>query len=292
MTGISANSRIGVIGTGRVAQALALGLGKATSSPPLIWGRSAAGREEAISRVGRKASASENMSDLIEACDIIAIAVSDDAVAPVVKQMASLIPAEHTPFVFHVSGRSGAAVLDSLREKGALTAAIHPAMTFTGNPLEEVTRMSGAYFAITGSSDSAWETARQIVAGLGGVTAEITEDRRALYHAGLCHAANHLVTLLSGSSRILSAAGVEEPNAMLAPLARAALENSLARGFDALSGPVLRGDRETIGRHMTALADQCPQVLPAYRAMALATLNELEAEGAPIPLGGVRAELS
>ncbi|SLK02747.1 Rossmann-like and DUF2520 domain-containing protein [Novosphingobium mathurense] len=291
MTGNSANRRIGIIGTGRVAQALALGLGANTLSPPLIWGRTATGREEAVSRIGRQAHASDTMADLVEASDIIAIAVSDDAVASVIEKMATLIPAGHMPFVFHVSGRSGAAVLDPLREKCALTAAIHPAMTFTGNPQEEVTRMTGAYFAITGSSDRAWDMARQIVAELGGVAAEVTEDRRALYHAGLCHAANHLVTLLAGSSHILSAAGVEEPYAMLTPLVRAALENSLARGFDALSGPVLRGDRETIGRHIAALVEHCPQVLPAYRAMALATVDELETEGAPLPLGGVRSEL-
>ncbi|WP_313738015.1 DUF2520 domain-containing protein, partial [Sphingobium yanoikuyae] len=64
--------------------------------------------------------------------------------------------------------------------------------------------------------------------------------------------------------------------ALLAPLVRAALDNSLDRGIDALSGPLLRGDRQTIGNHLTALTSHAPELLPAYRAMALATLDALD----------------
>jgi predicted short-subunit dehydrogenase-like oxidoreductase (DUF2520 family) len=117
--------------------------------------------------------------------------------------------------------------------------------------------------------------ARQIVGLLGGVTVEIAEERRPLYHAALCHASNHLVTLMAGASHALTATGVDDPAALLAPLVRAALENSLERGFAALSGPLLRGDEQTVAGHLAALATDCPALLPAYRAMALATLDEL-----------------
>src|SRR3546814_6617023 len=81
---------------------------------------------------------------------------------------------------------------------GAMTAAIHPAMTFTGDPESEVGRMAGARFAITAATGEAIERARHIVAALGGIAVEIAEERRALYHAALCHASNHLVTLEIG----------------------------------------------------------------------------------------------
>jgi predicted short-subunit dehydrogenase-like oxidoreductase (DUF2520 family) len=135
--------------------------------------------------------------------------------------------------------------------------------------------MAGARFAVTASSDLALALAHKVVACLKGVAVDIPEAQRALYHAALCHAANHLVTLMAGSQRALAAAGVEEPSALLAPLVRAALENSLAHGFAALSGPLLRGDGQTIGNHLVALAQDCPEMAPAYRAMALATLDEL-----------------
>ena len=282
--------QIGVIGSGRVARALALGLGVHSAAPPLLYGRSPARLDAAVAQVGR-AIATTRYGTLAEACDVIVIAVSDDAIGLVVAEVADAMPDGRSPFVFHVSGGGGAAVLDPMRAKGALTAAIHPVMTFIGDPLAEVRHMVGARFAITGSSAAANAHAALMVRLLGGVAIAIREDHRALYHAALCHAANHLVTLLSGSSRVLSIAGVEEPHALLAPLVRAALENSLAHGFAALSGPLLRGDDATIRNHLTALSDYSPESLPAYRAMAIATLDELDRSGARPPAPGLRDEL-
>src|SRR3546814_20897775 len=65
-------------------------------------------------------------------------------------------------------------------------------------------------------------------------------------------------------------------SALLAPLIRAALGNSLVHGFAGLSGPLLRGDARTIGNPLTVLANDSPALLPAYSAMARATLDELQ----------------
>lgn len=272
--------QFGVIGTGRVAQALALGLAPHSIAPPLLWGRSAESAQKAAMQVGSVAAT--HAGDLVDASDIIAIAVSDHAVADVAADIAAKLPANRSPFVFHVSGRSGAVVLEPLRAAGSSTAAIHPAMTFTGQPRSEVGRMAGARFAITGSTSEAAAQAREVVALLGGVAVEIAEARRPLYHAALCHASNHLVTLVAGASRALEDAGVDDPAGLLAPLVRAALENSLEQGFAGLSGPLLRGDHRTIGDHLDALAAFSPDLLPAYRAMARATLDELERSGSDV----------
>lgn len=273
--------QFGIVGSGRVARAFALGFAPHSATPPLLWGRSSEHVRTAVSGIG--GAAAQDLSQILARCDAVAIAVSDDALADVVADMAALVPAGHTPFVFHVSGRSGAAVLAPLRASGASTAAIHPAMTFTGDPESEVRRMAGARFAITGSAPDATAWAHETVSLLGGVAVEIAEERRALYHAALCHASNHLVTLIAGASDALSDAGIDDPAALLAPLVRAALENSLAQGFAGLSGPLLRGDHRTIGGHLDALGAFSPDLLPAYRAMARATLDELERRGRDIP---------
>lgn len=273
--------QIGIAGAGRVAQALALGLGAHSAAPVILWGRAPDRLRMAVGRAGR-AVAAERLETLVEACDLIVIAVSDDAVASVAADMIPAVAAGRAPFIFHVSGRSGAALLDPLRGAGALTAAIHPVMTFTGDPQEEVRRMAGARFAITGSTAAASAAAGEVVRRLGGVGVEIAEAHRPLYHAALCHAANHLVTLLDGSFGALRSAGVDDPATLLAPLVRAALENSLTHGFAALSGPLLRGDGETMAGHLTALAGHSPELLPAYRAMARATLDAMERSGATI----------
>jgi predicted short-subunit dehydrogenase-like oxidoreductase (DUF2520 family) len=224
--------------------------------------------------------AARDRADLLPGCDVIALAVSDDALEHVVTELAAdMTRAGAAPFVFHVSGRSGVTVLAPLANLGAPTAAIHPAMTYTGDADIEAQRMVGARFAVTSANAMARTLAEQIVQCLGGVMVEIAEQHRALYHAGLCHAANHLVALMTGSIRALTIAGVDEPAALLAPLVRAALENSLTQGIAALSGPLLRGNVRTIDGHLAALARDCPDLLPAYRAMALATLDELARSG-------------
>ncbi|NIJ36855.1 putative short-subunit dehydrogenase-like oxidoreductase (DUF2520 family) [Sphingopyxis panaciterrae] len=273
--------QFGIVGSGRVAQALAQALAPHSVAPPVLWGRSPEKLQAAVARVDR-AAASSSIHQLASACDVIAIAVSDDAIGAVTADLAAALPADRAPFVFHVSGRSGAAILEPLCAAGALTAAIHPAMTFTGDPQQEAGRMAEARFAITGSTPAAIQRARHIVALLEGIAVEIAEDRRPLYHAALCHASNHLVTLMTGASHALEKAGVHDPAGLLAPLVRAALENSLKQGFSGLSGPLLRGDDRTIGSHLDALDTWYPDLLPAYRAMALATLDELERSGSPV----------
>lgn len=267
----------GVVGAGRVAQALALAFAPHSTLPPMMWGRSPERTASAVKGVG--AVAATALDHVMAECDVIAIAVADDALADVIGDMPALPPANRGRFIFHVSGRSGAAILEPLRLAGTLTATIHPAMTFTGDPAGEVQRMADARFAITGSTAEATGRAQHIVALLGGVAVEVAENRRALYHAALCHASNHLVTLITGASHALEDAGVDDPAALLAPLVRAALENSLALGFAGLSGPLLRGDARTIGDHLDAMAAHSPDLLPAYRAMALATLDELKRAG-------------
>lgn len=269
--------RTGIIGTGRVAQALALAFAPYTPAPPLLWGRTPENTRSAATAIG--AALAPTIDHLMSECDVIAIAVADDALAAVVADMAAMLPTSHAPFIFHVSGRSGAAILESLRVAGALTAAVHPAMTFTGDTQAEVHRMAGARFAVTGSTTEATEQANRIVTMFGGIAVEIAEDRRSLYHAALCHASNHLVTLIAGAASALRDAGVDDPSALLAPLVRAALENSLDHGFAGLSGPLLRGDAQTVGDHLATLEANSPDLLPAYRAMARATLDELKRGG-------------
>ncbi len=269
--------RLGIFGTGRVARAMLLGLAPASRSAPLLYGRNPDKARAAASQVDGVDVAAQP-GDLARLCDLIVIAVSDDAVADAAHQLAQHDPLAHHPIAFHVSGRSGAAALAPLERLGALTAAVHPVMTFTGDAETEVRRMDGARFAITGSTPQASDRAAAIVERLGGVAFAIEEEMRPLYHGALSHAANHLATLLEGAAGALEAAGVAAPYSVLAPLVRAAVENSLDRGFASLSGPLLRGDDVTIRNHLVAFDRHNPALLPAYRAMALATLDLLARE--------------
>ncbi|MEC3948357.1 Rossmann-like and DUF2520 domain-containing protein [Sphingobium sp. HWE2-09] len=270
--------RIGIIGAGRVASAMAYALYRHSAAPLLVWGRDPVRREALVATVAHS-SATPDLATLAATCDLILIAVSDDVIAAMATDLATLLPDDAAPLILHVSGRSGATILAPLAQRGALTAAVHPAMTFTGDATQEVARMVGAPFVITAPTPPAIAAAHAFVALLGGVAEEVAEAQRPLYHAALCHAANHLVTLIAGACDALAAAGVANPPALLGPLVHAALNNSLDRGMAALSGPLIRGDGDTIRNHLAALSADCPQLLQPYRAMATATLDALERSG-------------
>lgn len=270
-------AKVGILGTGRVASALGRLLAPHSQAPLVVWGRTPKHRKTLAADLSR-AKATGDMDDLCE-CDLVMIAVADDAMGSVIEQLAAAGSPASSTLIFHVSGRSGVAVLDALAGRGALTAAVHPVMTFTGSPELDVPNVAGSHFAVTTTQPEAHEKALSLVGLLGGVAVEVSEADRPLYHAALCHAANHLVTLIAQASQMLEAAKVPDPEATMAPLVQAALANSLQHGFSALSGPLLRGDRETIASHLDALETKAPDLLPAYRAMALATLQKLEIEG-------------
>jgi predicted short-subunit dehydrogenase-like oxidoreductase (DUF2520 family) len=112
----------------------------------------------------------------------------------------------------------------------------------------------------------------------------VAEDKRTLYHAGLAHGANHLVTLVTQAMEMLSAAGSDVPADTLRPLLNAALDNALAQGDAALTGPIVRGDVETVRAHLVEVSANAPETLASYVAMARATLDRVVTDGRMLPI--------
>ena len=112
----------------------------------------------------------------------------------------------------------------------------------------------------------------------------VPEDKRTLYHAGLAHGANHLVTLVTEAMEMLAAAGGDDPAGTLRPLLQAALDNALNQGDAALTGPIVRGDVNTVRAHLADITESAPQTLPSYVAMARATLDRVVADGRVLPI--------
>ena len=114
------------------------------------------------------------------------------------------------------------------------------------------------------------------------------ESKRTLYHAGLAHGANHLVTLVSQAMELLAASGAEDPAATLRPLLSAALDNALAQGDAALTGPIVRGDVKTVQAHLHDIAENAPATVPSYVAMAKATADRAVLDGRLLPIRAAR----
>ena len=116
----------------------------------------------------------------------------------------------------------------------------------------------------------------------------VPEDKRTLYHAGLAHGANHLVTLVSQAMELLAASGAEDPAATLRPLLSAALDNALDQGDAALTGPIVRGDVNTVRAHLRDIAENAPATVPSYVAMARATADRAVLDGRLLPIRASR----
>jgi predicted short-subunit dehydrogenase-like oxidoreductase (DUF2520 family) len=117
--------------------------------------------------------------------------------------------------------------------------------------------------------------AQALVIEMGSEPVVVSEAARPAYHAALAHVANHLVTIVAQGLDVLAAHGIERPDRVLGPLAAAALDNALRSGDAALTGPVSRGDVETVRTHLDVLAAR-PDIVATYRSLASATADRAE----------------
>lgn len=214
--------------------------------------------------------------DVATDVELLLLAVPDDVLPGLVHGLAATDAVRPGTWVVHLSGAHGVRVLDPLVERGALPMALHPAMTFTGTSID-IDRLDGCPWAVS-APDGMRAVAEALVVETGGEPEWIPDERRTLYHAALCHASNHFVTLVAQSQELLADAGISAPQRFLAPLLSATLDNVLRAGDAALTGPVARGDAGTVERHLDALGAHVDVVL-AYRALAHATVLRAERDG-------------
>ena len=253
---------VGVVGAGRVGAVLAAKFRSAGHPLAGVSGRSVASQlrvQTLLDGVDALAPA-----EVVERAHIVVLAVPDDVLADVIRDLAAHVRPGQV--VMHTSGRHGLAVLAPMVSAGARAIAFHPAMTFTGT---EVDLERTCAFGLTALPDDR-ALAETLVAELGGTPEWIDESDRNSYHAALSHGANHLNTLVAQAMDVLRAAGVVDPSTVLRPLLTASLDNALTYGDAALTGPVARGDVNTVRAHTETLAAQS-EVLDTYVALARAT---------------------
>lgn len=272
---------IGVIGTGRVGAVLGAALRAAGHA---ITGVHAVSEESRTRAEALLPGAPRwEIPEILERSELVLFAVPDDALAPLVRGLVDGGHVSSGQLLVHTSGRWGTEVFDTARARGAVGLAIHPAMTFTGLSLD-LDRLRTCSFGVTAPA-AFLPVAQALVVEMGGEPVVIQEGDRPLYHAALSHAGNHLVSLVGQSRQILESIGVPDPGRMLGPLLRASLDNALASGDAALTGPVARGDAGTLAAHREILEgfgreEGAADIGRAYLAMARATAERAHRRGA------------
>lgn len=278
-----ARLKVGIISAGRVGTALGVVLERADHVVVAVNAVSEASRRRAEQRLPDTPIMAA--PDVASASELLILAVPDAELAGLIGGLAADGAVRPGTIVMHTSGAGGTAILAPLTALGALPLAIHPAMTFTGAD-EDIDRLADTCFGITAADEIGYAIGTSLVLEIGGEPFRVREDARTLYHAALAHAGNHLVTVIADALAALRTAlagqellgqqlVVDDPGGLaeriIAPLAGAALENTLARGQAALTGPVARGDADAVAAHLGALHEADPELAEAYRVAALRT---------------------
>jgi predicted short-subunit dehydrogenase-like oxidoreductase (DUF2520 family) len=188
-----------------------------------------------------------------DGAQVVLLCVPDSAIAAAAGGQTLV----RSQWVGHTSGATPLSVIPHERRFG-----LHPLQTFdrSGDPRQ----LDGAFAAVTGETDGARAVGRELAEALGLEPFDLEEADRALYHAGAAIASNYLVTLHRVASDLFDTVGA--PPAALEPLMRRVIAN----GFE-LTGPIARGDWETVDRHLAAIRERRPAVEPLYRVLAEAT---------------------
>ena len=216
-------------------------------------------------------------SDVAEAASLascILIATNDDDIAPVCEEISRRGAVTAGKKVIHLSGAGSLDLLDAARRTGAFVASIHPLQSFA-TVEGAIKSIPGSTFGITADAPlKDWSIG--LVRDLGGHPFFVAEGNKPLYHAAACLASNYLTTLMHAVEQIYLSLGIGEKEALHAfwPLVQGTLINIETNGtVQALTGPIARGDAETIARHLAAFQKRLPQLLPLYCVLGLQTVE-------------------
>ena len=177
---------------------------------------------------------------------------------------------------FHSSGAMSSDVLNSLRDRGAAVASVHPLMTFV---TASAPSLSGVPCAIEGDA-AAVSAARRIVGDLNGYSFKLRKEKKAVYHAWATLVCPLLVAALVTTEEVAAAAGLPAKDARrnMLPIVRQTFSNyATLGGAGAFSGPLVRGEVEVIRRHLQALG-KIPGARAVYVALARSALQHLPVE--------------
>jgi predicted short-subunit dehydrogenase-like oxidoreductase (DUF2520 family) len=234
-THIPSDSRVGVVGAGRLGTALS----------------------RALAEAGVDVSGPLGRGERPERCDAIVLCVPDAEIAAAAAAVAGA-----APLVGHTSG---ATPLSHLEPAGGDGFGLHPLQSFA--PGDGPEAFAGAGCAVAGCTPAALAFAADLARALGMTPFEIDEEGRAAYHAAASVASNFLVTLQAAAERIAAGAGLEpaEARELLLPLVRSTLDHVAALGPQrALTGPIARGDDATVARQREAVSEVAPELLGLF----------------------------
>lgn len=199
---------------------------------------------------------------------LVLLTVKDAAIRPVCEQLAAAGGLAHKPIVVHCSGALDCDVLTAASDAGCPVGTMHPLQTFP-SAQAAIGKLPGTYWFIQGQP-AATPTLAALAEALGGKTVHIDAQAKPLYHAAAVMSANYITALIDAAIELYQQTGLDEAaaRAAAAPIIRATVANVLEKGTEAsLTGPIARGDIDTVRRHLDALDAFNAELAELYRTV-------------------------
>jgi predicted short-subunit dehydrogenase-like oxidoreductase (DUF2520 family) len=263
---------IGFIGAGAVSNALARvlsDLGYRVVAVNSKRGDSARVLADSIESCQALATSQE----VADACDLIFIAVPDMLISSVVSQIKWRVDQS----VIHCSGALTLEPLDRAYQEGAMVGSFHPLQTFHRHDSHISAGVAVAIEADGQLSSFLHDLAHHI----GGLPIQISPQDRPIYHAAAVLSCGYVATLIKLAGDLWNTLGIKDihPLTALGPLVRGTLDAILIHGTSSATGPVIRGDVETVRHHLEALSQRMPEIVNVYCHLGLASLSMARVSG-------------
>ena len=254
--------KVGIIGGGKVGSCLA---GYFQETGQLVAITAATAEHCAILAKQFSVPACDN-NELVEQADIILLTVPDRKIADLAQKLSTSSVAMSNKVFLHCSGSLGLEPLTCLKKCGAYVGSLHPLQSFAGGNVE----LKGVYMAVDGD-DEALTAAKNLAMVLGGHSFYVPAEERTAYHAAACICSNYAVVVEAMAQGLMRRWTGSEEDAWqaLVPLFKGTAANLLGTNNPGtvLTGPIARGDVETVAKHLEVLPDELIEV---YCSLGLA----------------------
>jgi len=272
------DKKMGIIGAGVVGTAIGVILSTKGYEITGVCDSKSESTRQLVDRIGTKVYLDPR--DVARSADILFITTGDSKIEEVVDLLANAGAFSPAQTVIHMSGAQTSAILDRAKQQGAQAVSVHPLQSFA-NLEGAIANLPGSVFSIEGD-EAAHAVAVEVVKALGGEYFFIAREAKPLYHAGACVVSNYLVTLIDLGVKLLAAAGIpaDAARTALMPLVRGSVNNIEKIGIPgALTGPIARGDINTVNNHLERMREMAPQLVQLYSLLGFYTAPVAEAKG-------------
>jgi predicted short-subunit dehydrogenase-like oxidoreductase (DUF2520 family) len=269
---------VSIIGAGRLGTSLGHALRKKGYKIKALSCRTVSSAQKSRKIIGEGIASIDNIQTA-KMGQIVFLCLPDEEISKVAKVLAGSNINWSKKFVFHCSGLIPSKVLKPLGDKGAFTASLHPIQSFAQKKTPSA-QFENIYFGLEGSTE-ALALSSKIVRQLGGHPLFIQPEDKALYHAACSTASNFFVVLLEMAVSLLKKVDLQEEKALqiLLPLVKGTLHNVKKLNIrTSLTGPVIRGDEESLQEHLNALRN-FPFYYETYKRLAAQAMEIAKKEG-------------